>query len=56
MDFCFVGEWLNNKQNIVLKMFICVVPTMFAIIGALFMNEIVKSSSFLSKLVFCKNK
>lgn len=54
MDFSFVGDWLKGYQNIVLEIIACVIPTILAIIGPLFMKEVVLSSSFLSRLVFNK--
>ena len=54
MDFSFIGDWLKGNQNIVLEMITCIIPTVLAIIGPLFMKEVVLSSSFLSKLVFNK--
>ena len=55
MNFSFVGDWLRDKQNIMLEFVVCLVPMIIAIIGALIINRIVQSSSFLSKLLFPKN-
>lgn len=56
MNFSFVGEWLSDKQNIILEIIVCSVPTMLAIIGTLLIKKVVQSSSLLSKLIFYKNK
>lgn len=52
MDFSFAGEWLKDKQNIVLELFVCIIPTGFTILGALIIKQVVTSMPSVFKIIF----